>query len=227
MPGRLHNTGHQTGPGAKDSDAGVSPRKKPIIGLAGGIGAGKSSVARILKTLGAAVIDADRLSHEVLSEPEVVAMLRQWWGECVCTPAGEVDHQAIAAIVFDDPAELTRLENLLYPRITRRHRELLAAHTADPNATAIVLDAPKLFETGLNQLCDTVIFVDADWSVRVRRVGDSRGWNEAELARRENLQNPLDIKKANADQVVVNHSSIDVLWSQVERVFSAVLASFA
>ncbi len=210
-----------------DGNARVSPRKKLIIGLAGGIGAGKSSVARILETFGAAVIDADRLSHEVLSEPDVVATLRQWWGEHVCTSAGEVDHQAIAAIVFDDPAELTRLESLLYPRIARRHEKLLADHTADPNVTAIVLDAPKLFEAGLNQLCHTVVFVDADWSVRVRRVADSRGWNEAELVRREKLQNPLDIKKANADQVVINHSSIDELCSQVERVFSAVLASFA
>ena len=210
-----------------DGDTRVSLRKKPIIGLAGGIGAGKSSVARILEALGAVVIDADRLAHEELSNPEVVAELRQWWGERVCTPAGEVDHQTIAAIVFDNPAELTRLENVLYPRIHHRHQELLAAHAADPNVAAIVLDAPKLFETGLNQLCHTVIFVDADWSVRVRRVADSRGWTEAELARRENLQNPLDSKRANADQVVVNHSSINELWSQVERVFSAVLASFA
>ena len=104
---------------------------------------------------------------------------------------------------------------------------MVAGYVNDPDAKAVVLDAPKLFESGLNELCDKVIFVEADWSMRVRRVAESRGWTEEEFIRRENLQNPLDMKKANADHVVKNHSGIDALQAQVERVFSSVLASFA
>lgn len=210
-----------------DIVASSSETKKPIIGLAGGIGAGKSSVARIFELLGAAVIDFDQLCHELLGEPEVVATLRQWWGEFIFTPGGDVSREAIALIVFDDAAELTRLENLLYPRVRRRSDELMAAYAADPSVKAIVLDAPKLYEAGADELCDTVVFVDADWSVCMRRLAESRGWTGEELTRRRNMQNPLDMKKANADHVVVNNSGIDELRLQVERVFSSVLASFA
>ena len=199
-------------------------RSKPIIGLTGGIGAGKSSVARILQSLGAAVIDSDRIAHEELAELEVIATLRAWWGDKVCPSSGGVDRKALATIVFNDPAELDRLEKLLYPRIHRRREQLVAGYQADPVVRAIVLDAPKLYEAGLGDYCDAVIFVEADWSVRVRRVAASRGWTEDELRRRENLQNLLDTKRANADHVVINHAHLDQLRTEVERVFASVLA---
>lgn len=202
-------------------------RSKPIIGLSGGIGAGKSAVAEILGSLGAAVIDSDRLSHEVMREPDVVATLRRWWGDSVLTVEGVPDRRAIAAIVFKDPAELTKLEGLLYPRIHDRREVLVDRYDADAAVRAIVLDAPKLYEAGLEGLCDSVIFVDADWQVRVKRVGASRGWDEAELRRREKLQFPLDHKRANADYCVTNHSRIDELRSEVNRVFSSIVAPFS
>lgn len=201
-------------------------RIKPIIGLVGGIGAGKSSVARILQSLGAAVIDSDRLAHDELTDPEVMATLRGWWGDKVC-PGQEVDRKALASIVFNDPRELDRLERLLYPRIHRRRERLVEGFNADPMVRAIVLDAPKLYEAGLGDYCNAVIFVEADWPVRVRRVAASRGWTEEELRRRENLQNSLDTKRANADHVVINHASMDQLRTDVERIFSSVLATFA
>ena len=202
-------------------------RKKPVVGLAGGIGAGKSSVARVLESLGAAVIDSDRQCHVEFDDPEVVATLRRWWGDAVCGPGGEVDRQALAGIVFDNPAELARLEGLLYPRLARRREELLGTYEADPQVRAIVLDSPKLFEAGLNELCDAVIFVDASRSVRARRLAETRGWTEKTLQKRETLLKPLDMKRALADHVVVNHSSIAALRSQVERVFSSVLAALS
>jgi dephospho-CoA kinase len=200
---------------------------KPIIGLTGGIAAGKSSVARLLQWLGAAVIDADRLSHEELRHPEVVATLREWWGDAVCTADASADRRALAAIVFNDPAELKRLEGLLYPRIMKRRETLVEAYNADPAVSAVVLDAPKLYEAGLDCCCDVVIFVDAEWAERVQRVVAARGWTEEELRRREKLQIPLDTKRANADHVVINHSSIDELRPRIERLFASMLASFS
>lgn len=170
------------------------------------------------------MIDSDRLAHDELADPEVLATLRGWWGEKVCRADG-VDRKALASIVFNDPAELSRLESLLYPRIHRRREELVAEHNVDPKVRAIVLDAPKLYEAGLGDYCDAVIFVEADWSERVRRVAASRGWTEEELRRRENLQNSLDTKRANADHVVINHSSLDQLRIDVERIFSSILTA--
>lgn len=181
----------------------------------------------MLESLGARVIDSDRLSHEEFRDPEVAATLRDWWGDRVCLPTGEVDRQAVAAVVFDAPAELARLEGLLYPRLARRREELLEAYEADPEAQAIVLDSPKLYEVGLDKLCDVVIFVETDWSVRAQRLAAIRGWTEEELSRRENLLKPLDEKRAIADHVVVNHSSVAALRPEVERVFTSVLTAFS
>ncbi len=202
-------------------------RNKPIIGLAGGIGAGKTSVAGVFESLGAAVIDFDGLCHEQLDDPEVITTLRRWWGDFICAANRGIDRQAVASIVFDDAEQLGRLEGLLYPRVGQRREKLTEAYNADPKVRAIVLDAAKLYEAGLHELCDVVVFVDADRSVRLRRVAADRGWTSAELTRRENLQKPLDIKKENADHVVINHSGIDDLRSQIEPVFSSVLASFS
>lgn len=198
---------------------------KPIIGLSGGIGAGKSTVARILEALGAVVIDSDRLAHEALSEPPVVATVRRWWGESVFDPSGAVDRRAVAAIVFADAGERRRLERLLYPRIRRRREVLIARHNLDPDVKAVVLDSPKLFETGLDKRCNSVWFVEADWSLRAARVQASRGWTESELIRREKLLDPLDKKKAGTDHIIVNHLSTEALRRKLEPLFASVLAS--
>lgn len=202
-------------------------RAKPIIGLAGGIGSGKTAAARIFESLGAAVIDSDRLAHRELDDPEVIATLRSWWGDSILLSSGEIDRGAVGDLVFDHPAELARLEELLYPRIERRRQELMAAYENDQRIKAVVIDAPKLYEAGVDKVCDVVVFVDADRPARLTRVAASRGWTKEELARRENLQNPLDTKKASADYVLTNNSSIGELRIQVEKVFSSVLASYA
>jgi dephospho-CoA kinase len=200
---------------------------KPIVGLAGGIGAGKSTVAGVFESLGAAVIDSDRLNHEQLSDPEVVATLRSWWGDAIVADTGGVDRKAIADVVFEAPEELKRLQALIYPRIDRRRDELLDKCDADSKVKAIVLDTPKLFESGLDQLCDAVVFVEADRDIRLRRAGQARGWSERELTRREKLQNRLDFKRARADYTVVNNSNIVDLRTSIERILASVLASFA
>lgn len=222
QPSQSQSSG-QSGPGAPSG----TRRRKPVIGLAGGIGAGKSSVARVLESLGAAVIDSDRLGHEALREPAVVETVCRWWGDGICHADGSIDRRAIGEIVFQEPQQLRRLERLLYPRIGRRRADLIDFYEACPEVQAIVIDAPKLYEAGVDKVCDAVIFVDTVQRLRVQRVAVARGWTEAELLRRQNLQNPLDIKKANADYILENNSSIDRLRVEVEEVLSSVLASFS
>jgi len=172
-------------------------------------------------------VDSDRLSHEELGDPEVIATLRGWWTDSVLRADGSVDRRAVAEKVFDDPEQLARLQDLLYPRIARRREELMAMHAADASVRAVVLDSPKLQEAGLDELCDAVVFIDADLETRSRRLAATRGWSAAELERREKLLEPLDRKRSRADHVVKNNSKIDDLRSEIERVFSAVLASFS
>ena len=201
-------------------------RLKPIVGLVGGIGAGKSRVAHAFERLGGRVLDFDQLAHEQLVDREVVAHLRQWWGDRVVGSDGRVDRSLVASIVFADGAELARLEGLLYPRLTALCSELVVALDADATVVAIILDAPKLFEAGLDAQCDAIVFVDADRKTRLERVVRSRGWDQSEFVRREKLQIPLDKKRASADYVVENHDDTERLAAQVERVFNSVLSSF-
>lgn len=217
-------------PGACDIGCGavrVQRLSKPIIGLAGAIGAGKSTVARVFESLGAAVIDSDRLNHEQLRSPEIIETLRSWWGDRVIAPSGQVDRRTVADIVFASPKELKRLQDLTYPRIEKRRNELFGLCDADERVKAIVLDSPKLFDTGLDRLCDAVVFIEADPEKRLQRAAAARGWTREEVTRRENLQNRLDSKRAKADYTVANNSSIDDLRPSIESILASVLASFA
>lgn len=97
----------------------------------------------------------------------------------------------------------------------------------DQTIVAIVLDAPKLYEAGVDKECDAVIFVDSDHSTRLARLKESRGWGEVELVRRESRQIPLDRKREKADYIVSNHSNVEELRSELERILFSVLTRFS
>src|SRR5262249_589848 len=123
-----------------DSDRVKNP--KPIIGITGGIGAGKSTVARVLESLGAIVIDSDRLAHVELDASEVIAALRASHGDRIVDANGRIDRKSLGSVVFDDPAALQQLEDLVYPRLKERRAEIIARANDDPAVRAVVLDAP-------------------------------------------------------------------------------------
>lgn len=194
----------------------------PVIGIAGGVGSGKSTAARTLGELGCLVSDSDAGAREALQRPEVVCTLVGWWGEGVLSPDGSPDRSAIAKIVFADDAERKRLEALIHP-LLRAEREALIAGAAGRGAKAVVIDAPLLFEAGLDAECDAVVFVETPEAVRVERVRETRGWDAGELHRREKAQLPLDAKRERSDYVVVNDGHPDRLRAQLEGVLRAIL----
>jgi len=183
-------------------------------------------VAKLFESLGAAVIDADRMVHRQLDDPEVAEVLLTWWGEKIRRRDGGIDRTIVASIVFDDPAERERLEQLLYPRVAAERCRIMAALDEDNSVRVIVLDTPKLYEAGVDRICDAVVFVDASLDVRARRVAASRGWTRMELSRREKAMEALDKKRAKAEYVVTNQASTEDLRVQVERVFAAVSSTF-
>jgi dephospho-CoA kinase len=207
------------------------PSRKPIIGIAGGIGSGKSYVARLFGGLGCLVVHSDDQVREAYRDERVKRALRQWWGDHVFDAAGEVDRRAIAARVFNDPAERLRLEQLLHPMVAEQRDRLMAAAADDPQVLAYVWDTPLLFETGLNRECDAIVFVDAPFETRLARVRRTRGWDAAELSRREKLQTPLDTKREMSDYVIRNAADAggpsgldrDGLRGQVRDVLSQIL----
>jgi len=198
---------------------------KPVIGLLGAPGAGKSLVAAQFRELGCAVIDADALAREALQADAVRDQLVAWWGRGVLDSEGRVDRAAVGRIVFGDKTELARLEALTHPTVNQRRRARRAGDRADPSVVAIVEDSPLLLEKGPADECDVLVFVDAPREVRLSRLASSRGWGEAELAGREKNQWPLDTKRARADYVVSNHAGPRETFDATRRVLSQILQS--
>ena len=197
--------------------------RKPIIGLAGGIGSGKTTVAGILAELGAAVISSDALNREELDDPGVVDRLCEWFGESIRGADGRVNRAVLRRLIADDREARARMESLLHPRVEERRRRIMAEVSANPRVRAIVWDSPLLYETGLDARCDRVVFVEADDAVRAARVRE-RGWTPADLKAFEAAQKPLDFKRASADHRVVNNSDVVALRRQVEEIFSRILS---
>ena len=182
-----------------------------VLGVLGGIASGKTFVTRELARLGAAAIDADRIGHAVLREPEVREAVRRRWGDAVFSD-GEVDRAKLAAIVFGAGElareELAELEKLTHPRITERICDEIGRLDKSGEAPAVVLDAPVLLKAGWSEFCDRMIYVDAPREVRLARVLE-RGWSEDEFECREAAQESLQAKRRIADFVIDNSRSAE------------------
>ncbi|HEX3314290.1 MAG TPA: dephospho-CoA kinase [Gemmataceae bacterium] len=191
---------------------------KPVIGIVGGIGSGKSFVAERLVALGGHLIVADALGHEGLRQPEIKQTIRTRWGDVV-SDSGEVDRRRLAKIVFADETERHALEAILYPYIGRRVDEEIDKSHRDPAIGFVILDAAVLLEAGWRSRCDHILFVDAPRRVRLERV-KSRGWTDADLAAREAHQMPLAEKMALADAVLVNDGAMGTVVQRLGEISS-------
>lgn len=179
-----------------------------VIGLTGGVATGKSLVASELARLGAHVICADEIAREVVGKgSRALAEIEGAFGGGVIKPDGTLDRKALGAVVFTDPESRRLLESITHPeiieRIRGRVRELKKRY-AEP---IIVIDAPLLFEVGLERETDRVIVVCADVEEQVRRITSRDGLTVEEARRRIEAQMPLEEKAARADYVIENNGA--------------------
>ncbi|GJM19027.1 MAG: hypothetical protein DHS20C14_12400 [Phycisphaeraceae bacterium] len=203
------------------SPNGTARPRPVVIGIVGGVGSGKSTVARAFERLGCMVSDSDREAAAVLTREDVKHQLVEWWGPDVLTTDGGVDRSAVAMIVFADDAERRRLEGLVHPLLHETRRALIA-RAGRLGAPGVVIDAPLLFEAGVDRECDAVVFVETPRQARLERVRAARGWDETELDRREKAQLPLERKRERSDYVVINAGHAEEIDHQVGRVFQAI-----
>jgi dephospho-CoA kinase len=199
-----------------------------LIGVVGGIASGKSEVAGHLKRLGAEVLDADQIGHEVLQEPEVAAAIRRRWGPEVFDSQGRVDRRRLADIVFAPPPrgpeDLAYLEQLTHPRIGERVRARLDELARTGRTPAAVLDAALMIEAGWARSCDCLLFVDAPREQRLARA-QHRGWTAAEFSARESAQTPLDVKRSQAAVVIDNSHTLEQTFAEVDRFWRSRVAA--
>ena len=190
-----------------------------VIGLTGNIATGKSAVAQMLTELGADVIDADRVAHQVMGPGQpAYADIVAAFGDDIAPAGGPINRARLGEIVFADPGALARLEALVHPAVGRRIAELVASSTAD----VVVIEAIKLLEAGLSlRLCDEVWAVTAPRAAQLSRLMETRGLSHDEAVLRIDAQPSQEVKIAQADVVIDNDGDLDVLRRAVERAWRA------
>ena len=196
-----------------------------IIGLLGGVASGKSFVAEQFRRLGAEVLDADRMGHEVLLLPDVRSAIRKHFGGKVFREDGQVDRKALGRIVFgsppDGPRELTILEQITHPEIRLRLKNEAERMAAD-GVPAAILDAPVMLKSGWDEICSVVVFVEAPDDVRRERAL-ARGWTSEEFEAREAAQESLEVKRRRADFVIDNSATAGYTQEQIERLWHSLV----
>jgi dephospho-CoA kinase len=189
-----------------------------LVGLTGGIGSGKSTVARLLERRGAAVIDADQLARQAIAKgtpgfERVVAS----FGADVIKPDGDLDRSALAARIFADPAQKATLEAIVHPEVARRFGELVDAYRASERIVVYV--TPLLVELGLAPAFDVVVVVTASPHLRVSRVASERGLSPDDVRGRMVAQATDEQRVEVADVLIDNDGSLAELERQTGRLW--------
>jgi dephospho-CoA kinase len=189
-----------------------------VLGLTGGIGSGKSTVASIFEELGAEVIDADLLAREIVEPGQpALADIVQSFGADILRPDGQLDREKLAAIVFSDAAALGRLNAITHPRIHERMQAEVEARR--PRAGLLILDIPLLFESARRDMVERVIVAWVDPQTQLDRLRERDRVTETEARRRIAAQMSLEKKKDLADEVVDNTGTRAQTRAQVESLY--------
>lgn len=193
-----------------------------VIGVAGGIASGKSTVARVFERLGARVLDADAIGHGLLRTDRLRDAIRETFGEGVLTEEGEVDRQALGRVVFSDEAARHRLNRLVRPAIRAEIRRRTAEMRGEGYDGVVVVDAPLLVDTGPTDLADQVILVTAPASRRKERLILRNSLTEREAEQRIAAQ-VSDEKQARwADFILENDGTEDELIAGAEALWKRI-----
>jgi dephospho-CoA kinase len=198
--------------------------QRPIIGLAGGIGAGKSHVAKLFEQAGCCRVDSDEMVHAAYTHPDVKRQVLARFGDGVLDPTGRIDRKKLGPIVFADFEARRWLEELLHPVANAARVEVMSQAATDGKVSAYVWDSPLLFETRLDELCDVKVFVDAPRADRLARV-EERGWDEAELTRRERAQMPPEEKRERCDFTLMNGGTDATTAEEVADLLRRIVAN--
>ena len=191
-----------------------------LVGLTGNIGSGKSTVARMLAWKGATVIDADVLARRAV-DPGTPAYDRivERWGQAVLAPDDYLDRDALRGIVFGDHGELEALNEIVHPEVERM-RDRLVEEARERGDRVVVCDIPLLFEKRLADRFELILLVDAPRPIRLERLVRDRGLRETEAMDMIAAQMPAELKRAGADIIIDNDSTLEELQRRVDEAWA-------
>ena len=192
-----------------------------IIGLTGGIACGKTTVAKMFKELGASIIDADAISHELTAPGgEALPGIREAFGRLVFFPDGTLNREVLAALVFSNEAERETLNKVTHPLILKRLREDIET-CRKMGALIVVLDVPLLFEVGAQELADITVCTTSPLEVQIERMRTRSGLGREQAMKRIESQMPLSEKEALSDVVLDTNKPTDELQQDVLKLYNA------
>jgi dephospho-CoA kinase len=194
-----------------------------LVGLTGNIASGKSTVAQLLSERGATIIDADVLARRAVERGSKAfdAIVRRW-GTSVLAPDGHLDRAALRRVVFGNPTELEALNDIVHPEVERlREHRIQEAHARGDRV--VVCDIPLLFEKKMADRFERILLVDAPRPLRLERLVSDRGLRETEAMDMIAAQMPAELKRARADFVIDNSSTLTQLEQRVSEVWSLLL----
>ena len=197
-----------------------------VIGVTGGFGTGKSTVAKIFKQLGAVVLDADVIAHHVM-EPKRLAwrQIVKAFGEGILNEDQTVNRKRLACLVFKDEQSRTRLERIVHPQVLRHIRAQLHRLARSRRIRAVVVDVPLLVEVGAQKMVDALVVVTAPPEVQRERLKHKYGWSEEDVSARMAAQWDISAKAALADYVVDNSDGVDTTRTQVKRIWNQLVTT--
>lgn len=203
--------------------------KVKVVGLTGGIGTGKSTAAEYLKSKGFAHIDADQIGRDITADGSpMLPVLNSIFGPegefgvegiDILRENGSLDRKALASIVFTDMDKKLKLDEVMFKAIIAETERLVEVYSHE-DPVGILIDAPLLFEAGLDKKCDLILLIVADMDVRIHRVCARDGATEQEVRNRINSQMSDEEKIARSDVIVDNSGSLEQLQEQLEDFFS-------
>ncbi len=187
-----------------------------IIGLTGSIGTGKTTAASIFNDLGAVVIDADRISREIV-EPQMPSwqQILDAFGDRVLNPDSTINRHYLGELVFNDRLSMERLNQITHPII----REEVLKRIQEQDGRIIIIDAPLLIEAGLQDMVDTIIVVTASRDTQIKRLKMRNLFSDLQIETRINSQLPLGIKIEQADYIIDNDGNILETTRQIKKIW--------
>lgn len=198
-------------------------KNKHVIGLTGGFGSGKSTVAKMLRKKGATVIDADQIAHQTLKKSNpVFKKIKALFPEALSRCGRHMDRKTIAEKIFSSPGKRERLEALIHPYVFKQ----IQKKTVASKKRIVIAEVPLLFETGFDRGCDRTLAVTCRRPVRIARLL-AKGFSRGEIASREKAQMKESLKTKKADFVIDNSGSlaktqdnVNRLWNRLEKLKS-------
>ena len=194
-----------------------------IIGLTGGIGSGKSTVTDYLIARGFPVLDADKIAREiVLPGSEMLIQLVSVFGKAILMQDGSLDRKKLGAIVFSDAKKKKTLDGLMHTRILELIHDWILQYREESVHKVIFIDAPLLFETGLDKSASEIWVIDVDEETRIKRIMERDGLKREDIAMRISNQMTRDEKNKRADVILDNTGNQEALYQQIEQLLQKI-----